>query len=201
MEKHLYLMRHGQTLFNRKHLISGWSDSPVTELGLEQARRAGEFFRACGIEFDHVCCSDLRRACVTAGVVEPGLPHETLEDLREWFFGLYEAERVLIMPHPPPGDYFCQFGGESQYSVRERMVRCLTEVMGCEQNRCVLAVSHGRSCKEFLDAVLAEHADPNARVPGNCGTLHFTFDGKGFEFVEAFDQDDYAQELGLSPLT
>lgn len=45
MKKDLYLLRHGQTLFNSKHLISGWSDSPLTEKGIEQARRAGLFFQ------------------------------------------------------------------------------------------------------------------------------------------------------------
>ena len=45
MTNDLYLVRHGQTLFNRKKMISGWTDSPLTELGLEQARRAGAFLR------------------------------------------------------------------------------------------------------------------------------------------------------------
>ncbi|KXA46361.1 hypothetical protein HMPREF3215_00781 [Staphylococcus simulans] len=33
MKKTLYLIRHGQTLFNKKHQIQGASDSPLTELG------------------------------------------------------------------------------------------------------------------------------------------------------------------------
>ena len=48
MKKDLYLLRHGQTLFNSKHLISGWSDSPLTEKGIEQAKRAGLFFQNKG---------------------------------------------------------------------------------------------------------------------------------------------------------
>ena len=31
MKKTLYLMRHGQTLFNVEHKIQGWCDSPLTE--------------------------------------------------------------------------------------------------------------------------------------------------------------------------
>ena len=31
--KTLYLMRHGQTLFNLQHKIQGWCDSPLTENG------------------------------------------------------------------------------------------------------------------------------------------------------------------------
>lgn len=38
MEKILYLMRHGQTLFNLEHKIQGWCDSPLTELGLPRPR-------------------------------------------------------------------------------------------------------------------------------------------------------------------
>lgn len=34
MTNDLYLVRHGQTLFNRKKMISGWTDSPLTELGV-----------------------------------------------------------------------------------------------------------------------------------------------------------------------
>ena len=32
MKKDLYLMRHGQTLFNVRRRIQGWCDSPLTEL-------------------------------------------------------------------------------------------------------------------------------------------------------------------------
>lgn len=34
MTNDLYLVRHGQTLFNRKKMISGWTDSPLTELAV-----------------------------------------------------------------------------------------------------------------------------------------------------------------------
>ncbi len=43
MKKTLYLMRHGQTLFNLRRKIQGSCDSPLTELGREQAKVAGEF--------------------------------------------------------------------------------------------------------------------------------------------------------------
>lgn len=38
--KHLYLMRHGQTLFNAQNKIQGWCDSPLTSKGIEQAKAA-----------------------------------------------------------------------------------------------------------------------------------------------------------------
>ena len=45
MKKTLYLMRHGQTLFNVQHKIQGWCDAPLTELGIKQAKIAGEYFK------------------------------------------------------------------------------------------------------------------------------------------------------------
>lgn len=38
MSKTLYLMRHGQTLFNERKKIQGWSDAPLTALGIKQAQ-------------------------------------------------------------------------------------------------------------------------------------------------------------------
>ncbi len=36
--KTLYLMRHGQTLFNAQHKIQGWCDAPLTEIGFKAGR-------------------------------------------------------------------------------------------------------------------------------------------------------------------
>ena len=40
--KHLYMMRHGQTLFNIRRRNQGSCDSPHTELGIKQAKAANE---------------------------------------------------------------------------------------------------------------------------------------------------------------
>lgn len=37
--KRLYLMRHGETLFNKLGKVQGWCDSPLTETGKEQPIR------------------------------------------------------------------------------------------------------------------------------------------------------------------
>ncbi len=50
--KTLYLMRHGQTLFNSLGKIQGWCDSPLTEAGKSEAKRARDFFEREGICFD-----------------------------------------------------------------------------------------------------------------------------------------------------
>lgn len=202
MTRDLYLVRHGQTIFNLKRIIQGWSDSPLTPLGCEQARRAGEFLRARGISFDHAYASTLTRTNQTIENIWPGIKYERLDGLREWFFGDFEAERVMLMPARPWRDFYKQYGGEGQMEVRARMVETLVEVMSRDDHRCVLAVSHGSAIKEFMDHWKGDAADERDRVPGNCAVLHFTFDveTQTFELAEVFTQDDYARELNVDPL-
>ena len=51
MKKTLYLMRHGQTLFNVRRKVQGWCDSPLTQTGIQQAKIAGEYFKRKNIVF------------------------------------------------------------------------------------------------------------------------------------------------------
>ncbi|MBW2991456.1 2,3-bisphosphoglycerate-dependent phosphoglycerate mutase [Candidatus Woesearchaeota archaeon] len=38
MKKHIYLFRHGQSYYNKKHVFTGWKDSRLTPLGVRQAK-------------------------------------------------------------------------------------------------------------------------------------------------------------------
>ena len=57
---YLVLIRHGQSEYNEKGLWAGWTDTPLTELGREEARIAAEELR--GVPLDLVFTSDLIRS-------------------------------------------------------------------------------------------------------------------------------------------
>ena len=61
MEK-LYLLRHGQTEFNVKKLVQGRCDSPLTDLGRQQAGMAAAWLKAHGVVPNKVVSSPLGRA-------------------------------------------------------------------------------------------------------------------------------------------
>ena len=65
-------MRHGQTLFNKRHLIQGWCDSPLTDFGIYQAQVAAQYFKEHGIIFDSAFSSTSERACDTLEIVTDG---------------------------------------------------------------------------------------------------------------------------------
>ena len=93
MSGDLYLVRHGQTMFNEKRVIQGWCDAPLTSEGEEQAERVGRYFACEGIAFDHAYTPTLTRTQQTIERIVD-MPYERVEDLREWGFWAFEGERV-----------------------------------------------------------------------------------------------------------
>jgi 2,3-bisphosphoglycerate-dependent phosphoglycerate mutase len=61
----LVLVRHGESTWNLENRFTGWTDVPLTETGVEQAREAGRLMREAGFEFDAAYTSVLKRAIWT----------------------------------------------------------------------------------------------------------------------------------------
>ncbi len=187
--KHLYFMRHGETLFNVRRRIQGWCDSPLTEKGIEQARAKRDLIAS--IPFDHYYCSTAERTCDTMEIVAPGKPYVRVKALKERKFGMFEGESEDL--NPPRftaegefgfDDIFPHYGGETTAHLQERIRTAVDEIMAREDHECVLIVAHGGSSIALLSSV----TDPlpilkSERFP-NCGIMHFTYDDGVYEFVE-----------------
>ena len=151
MKKTLYLMRHGQTLFNLRRKIQGSCDSPLTELGREQAKVAGEFLK--DIKFDNYYSSTSERSCDTLEIVtDYKVKYTRLKGLKEMDFGVFEGESEDLNPKTPDGyaTFFKAYGGETQEEVKQRLKNTCIEIMEKEDNQTVLAVSHAGACYHFL---------------------------------------------------
>ena len=61
----LVLIRHGESLWNLENRFTGWTDVPLTDTGVEQARQAGRTLQAQGFDFDLGYTSVLKRAIHT----------------------------------------------------------------------------------------------------------------------------------------
>ena len=91
-----YFVRHGQTLFNRYRHLQGWSDSPLTEKGVNDAIKAGKMLAKT--HFAYMYCSDTTRAIKTARLINETNMHpinnkeiEAISAFREQFFGYFEG--------------------------------------------------------------------------------------------------------------
>ena len=63
------LIRHGESEWNRDNRFTGWTDVPLTEKGIQEARQAGRLLREGGYGFDVTFTSLLRRAIHTSWLV------------------------------------------------------------------------------------------------------------------------------------
>ena len=176
----LYLVRHGQTELNVQNILQGWHDSPLTVRGREQALATRAAFEARGISFDHAYSSPLGRArCTAELIVGEGRSIELVDDLREWHLGSLEGTSNRDMRSQPWGDYPAAFGGESEGELRARMVATLSRIMARPQHDCVLAVSHGSACQEFLEYVVG-----GGEQPDNGAVLHFSYCDGAFSLLD-----------------
>ena len=183
MKKTLYLMRHGQTLFNARKKIQGWCDAPLTELGIKQAKIAGKYFEDNNIVFDHAYSSTSERACDTLELV-CDLPYHRVKGLKEWNFGIYEGESEDLNPPLPYGDFFVNYGGEGELQMRQRIADTLLEIMQKEDHKVVLAVSHGGACRGFMRYWQETSQVDQKGGLKNCCILKFEFEDNEFRLLE-----------------
>lgn len=66
----LFLLRHGQSLWNKEGRFTGWKDVDLSPEGIDEARRAGRLLRCSRCTFDVAYTSFLKRAIRTLWIVQ-----------------------------------------------------------------------------------------------------------------------------------
>lgn len=164
----IYLVRHGETAFNRDGLGLGRADVPLTEFGLEQARAVAQRLQAAHI--DRVVCSPLSRARSVAELVamEHGLRVEPLEALTELDVGETEGLGFAEMRKQFP-EFLARWasdagwrapmpGGESIADVSARLEPLVAEILAGPPDAAIAVVSHNFTLRVLLCAVLGLEA-------------------------------------------
>lgn len=189
MKKTLYLMRHGQTLFNVQHKIQGWCDAPLTELGIKQAQVARDYFKQNNITFDHCYSSTSERASDTLEIVtENKMPYERRKGLKEWNFGQFEGKDECLNPPFPYADFFKQFSGEGEKEFQARFSNAVSAIME-EDNQTVLIVAHGAACGQFARK-WRQYAKVELRPGiGNCSIFKYAYEDGIFSLQEIINHD------------
>jgi 2,3-bisphosphoglycerate-dependent phosphoglycerate mutase len=65
----IVLLRHGESVWNKENLFTGWTDVDLSDQGRIEAKRAGEVLEAEGFTFDLAFTSVLKRAIRTLWTV------------------------------------------------------------------------------------------------------------------------------------
>ncbi|WP_036567968.1 acid phosphatase [Nocardia sp. BMG51109] len=148
----LVLVRHGETEWSRARRHTGRTDVPLTPLGEEQARAAGQFLDTLKLHDPLVLTSPKQRAVRTAELA--GLPAaRTDEDLVEWDYGDYEGITTPEIQRTVPGWTIFTGeipGGESIDQVRTRADRVLASIEPALRDRDVVLVGHGHFSRALI---------------------------------------------------
>ena len=188
----IYLVRHGQTLQNRAGLLQGRSDFPLNEMGREQARRVGAFFREQGVRFDAVYTSPLRRAVQTAALIAgETVPLRVDERLIEMDYGPYEG-MDLRAPAPEVLAFFRDFvnvpapaGMEKLSAVTARLGAFLEQLRPEAEERDILVSTHAIALKGALEYLTpASRGSYWAKNIGNCAVYRTAPTSGGYRVPE-----------------
>ncbi|MDG3181276.1 histidine phosphatase family protein [Streptococcus suis] len=190
MVKTIYLMRHGETLFNTQGRVQGVCDSPLTENGRAQAQAAKNYFAEQGVQFSAVYSSTQERATDTAKIVSSQENVQQLKGLKEMDFGNFEAQPEMLLPKFRRGansfeDLLVPFGGEDIRSVGQRVNQTVRELLSGQEENTVLAVSHGAAMWGFM--LHNQIALPEGFRFGNCAICQLEDDGEHIRLVKVIN--------------
>lgn len=186
----IYLVRHGQTEWNAKKIIQGQKDSPLTDLGITQAKELAKQLKK--IKFDIAFSSDLLRARQTAEIIaaEHKLAVETTKLLRERSFGELEGQPIHALKavedlfetleHDQVYKYKANPDFESDEEIATRLLTFLREIAIVNKGKKILVVTHGGIMRVMLIRFgVANYKEPVWFINGG----YIKLESDGVEFL------------------
>ena len=181
-----YLVRHGQTDWNRAGKIQGTTDIPLNETGRQQAEQLATVLKErsgypAKTRIDAVYASPLARAFQTAEILakEGKLPLRRLTGLRERDFGCWEGkswqqvdEFHLWREQPMVG---IPSGGESRKSCEARSERAIRQILEETAGDAVI-VAHGGILVFLMNYLLRFHREPQEIIVANASLSVVSYD-------------------------
>ncbi len=193
-KKTIYLIRHGETDFNRQGIVQGSGvDSALNELGHAQAEA---FYAAYQhISFDKVYTSALQRTMQSvAKFILKNTPHEAHASLNEISWGIREG----IVPANSDGNYYkflteswqngqtdmTADGGESPEDVQKRQMPIIDLILSRTDEKVVLVAMHGRAIRILLTTLLRRPLVEMDTFPhANLGLYELEYDYQTQQFT------------------
>lgn len=189
----IYILRHGETAWNRARLLQGRSDVELNENGRKLAMETAEGMK--DIPFDIVFTSPLKRAKETAKLVLAGRNIPMVEDERiiEIGFGEFEGKQWrktedfpgdenIYMFFNQPEKYRPAAGGESLQQLSERTADFMKDICSREelQDKTVLVSTHGAAARGLLNSIRKCNLKDfwNKGVVPNCGVAIIDVENK-----------------------
>ena len=153
----IYIIRHGQTDWNIEHRTQGHTDIALNKNGIEQAELITQ--KIANLKIDNIISSDLKRAYMTAQIINKKFNKTIEEDkrLREFCFGTLEGITRDKITQEIWDDFNKnpkQFNAETKEEIFNRIKSFIDDIKSNNINKNTLVVTHGgpiRMIKYYLD--------------------------------------------------
>ena len=191
----VYLIRHGETDWNKDKRLQGQTEVPLNANGIELAKITAMGMK--DIKLDYAFSSPLGRAMTTAEVILEGRDINIVKDdrLKEVRFGVYEG--VAADKRPPecmlffekPEEYRAPSGGESYEQLISRTRSFIEEVLvplASKEPDCnVLVSGHGAMNKALMLTFMGKELKDIWSGPfqKNCSLSKIVIDNNGFNVL------------------
>ena len=179
----LYVIRHGETEWNRKKLLQGWHGEDLNERGVLLAELTAEGLK--DTHFDLCYTSPLIRARHTAEIILKGRDVPIIEDdrLKEICFGEWEGKSCdltkpmeidrenFILLQTDSFRYQAPKGGETVMDVIDRCADFFAELTSDPSlaDKTILISTHGAACRALLNPFYEDRTSFwQTGVPMNC---------------------------------
>ncbi len=189
MSQTIYIIRHGETDWNRQKRFQGHTDIALNDEGRLQAVRLAMKL-ADVLPFDRLVASDLLRARETAEILNRGYntPIAVDEGLREMNFGQWEGLNITAIQERWPDELQEWYtsgqlavpGGESQEELFQRVWQRFQYWADQEDYQKMGIVCHGAVCGVLICGVLDRpHCEMQKYMLANTGMYVVTVEGGG----------------------
>lgn len=146
------IIRHGETEWNKKMQLQGFTDSPLTNKGIRQAELLADEIK--WRKFDQIISSDLYRAEHTAQIINKNFNLEITKNkgLRERSFGIMEGLTREEIEQQYADTYNAYIKRKATYEIPEgeslirfynRVIRTITSISQQFEGKQILIVAHG----------------------------------------------------------
>ncbi len=158
--KEIYLIRHGETDFNRQGVVQGSGvDSDLNETGRKQARSFFNHYRH--LPFDKIYISALKRTRQSVDdFIREGIPFEVIPELNEIGWGDFEGKlqtpemmkeyQGIIDSWRTGALHRAGKNAETPLAMMKRQKVALQKILKNESEKRILISTHGRYLRAFL---------------------------------------------------
>lgn len=157
---YIYIVRHGQTEWNKQVRLQGRSDIPLNEEGKRMAEHTSAGLT--DVAFTRIYSSPLKRAIETAEIIRGSRNISVNIDERivEMGFGEFEGiefEKSRLEDYGELNNFFKHphlyippVGGESIKMLRDRTASFMSDILSLNDNEIILVVTHGAAISGLL---------------------------------------------------